>query len=189
MGGRYRHPSVSLLTLCFSSYLTRFASHFISSPPLFPVSSPPDSPLWRPLLLTHLPSLSSPSDPLLRYLLLLIPFLYALCALYLEGLVSYVEEDNGKLRRVGGFSHLSFFHFLGKMLGKALHEVRLLLLYSCSFLSVPLFLFLSSFMIIIVPFPFGFCVGSVSCELVQQFPFIPSLPFFLLSSAWMFLLE
>lgn len=40
------------------------------------------------------------------------------------GLVSYIEEDNGKLRRVGGFTHLNLFHFLGKMLGKALYEVR-----------------------------------------------------------------
>ena len=26
---------------------------------------------------------------------------------------------------MGGFGHLSFFHFLGKMLGKALHEVSI----------------------------------------------------------------
>ena len=26
---------------------------------------------------------------------------------------------------MGGFGHLSFFHFLGKMLGKALHEVNI----------------------------------------------------------------
>ena len=38
--------------------------------------------------------------------------------------MSYIEEDNGKLRRVGGFTHLNLFHFLGKMLGKALYEVR-----------------------------------------------------------------
>lgn len=39
-----------------------------------------------------------------------------------EGLISYIEREDGRLHRVGGFSHLSLFLFLGKMLGKALYE-------------------------------------------------------------------
>ena len=32
---------------------------------------------------------------------------------------------------MGGFGHLSFFHFLGKMLGKALHEVSIVVKIVC----------------------------------------------------------
>ena len=50
---------------------------------------------------------------------------YALCFAVseMDGSMSYETDDDGQLRPVCGHTHLGFFHFLGKMLGKALYEV------------------------------------------------------------------
>ena len=41
-----------------------------------------------------------------------------------DGVLSYIEDNEGRLVRVGGYNHLHLFKFLGQMLGKALYEVR-----------------------------------------------------------------